>query len=361
MSNPFGVISLGSALASGYFRVSIHGERHYVHRVVAHAFLGPPPSEDAWQVHHKDGNPGNNHVTNLEYVTCSQNHRHSHAGGARQCGGPIRSKPVMYRVAGSNEWTRCPSIKAVALELDVSHGAVSQACKRQAPLKGYELRVAGVHEPELPGEKWKPMQCPLSREEVSGRMLSSLGRLRIRSGHVHSGCTHPLGYRFTGYSSALGRRTEYVHRLVAVTFLGPPPTPQRSQVNHKDGDKQNNALSNLEYVTPAENRAHFLKKRTFENMGKPRSDSKPVWSRACNSNDQWTWHPSILTAARALQVNVGAVSNCIHGKQLRVGAYEFQAANVPETLSGEEWREVNLAALVEEKKKRMQWHSGTST
>ena len=81
LSNRSGALSLGSKGAAGYLRVQIDGCNFYVHRVVAGAFLGPPPSEDAWQVHHKDGNPSNNHISNLEYVTCSQNHCHSHAGG----------------------------------------------------------------------------------------------------------------------------------------------------------------------------------------------------------------------------------------------------------------------------------------
>ena len=48
-----------------------------------------------------------------------------------------------------------------------------------------------------------------------------------------------------------------VHRLVALAFLGQPPTPQH-QVNHIDGDETNNRADNLEWVTPSENKSHFL-------------------------------------------------------------------------------------------------------
>lgn len=199
------------------------------------------------------------------------------------------------------------------------------------------------------------MLCPISGNEVPGRMVSSLGRVKNQAGRIHSGCIRGgyLGARYTP-SSGFGSRIEFVHRLVAFTFLGPPATPQQSHVNHRDGNKQNNAAANLEHVTPAENIAHYWKNRTPRPEGKGMSGSKPVWSRAYTSNDNWTWHPSTTCAAKVLGLRSSLVSRCVHGKQLQTGGHEFRAAHVFQPIAGEEWRKVDVDALLEEKRKRAQ-------
>lgn len=55
-------------------RLTVNGERkkYNVHRLVILAHVGPPPSE-ALQIRHLDGNPHNNHASNLAWGTVSEN------------------------------------------------------------------------------------------------------------------------------------------------------------------------------------------------------------------------------------------------------------------------------------------------
>jgi hypothetical protein len=48
-----------------------------------------------------------------------------------------------------------------------------------------------------------------------------------------------------------------VHTLVIEAFIG--PRPDKMVVNHKDGNKKNSNMNNLEYITQSQNRIHALK------------------------------------------------------------------------------------------------------
>jgi len=61
------------------------------------------------------------------------------------------------------------------------------------------------------------------------------------------------GYRFVGIR---GCKYEMVHRLVAKAFI--PNPGQMPEVNHKDGNKDNNAAANLEWCTRAQNARHAV-------------------------------------------------------------------------------------------------------
>lgn len=67
----------------GYLRVELwkdgKGKKYSVHRLVAMAFI--PNPKDLPQVNHLDGNKANNHYSNLEWATQSENQKHAYSNG----------------------------------------------------------------------------------------------------------------------------------------------------------------------------------------------------------------------------------------------------------------------------------------
>ncbi len=101
-------------------------------------------------------------------------------------------------------------------------------------------------------ETWKPIKGYEGLYEVSdqGRVKSLINKPKEMYLKKHN-----RGYRQVELTNGEERKTYLVHRLVAEAFL---PNPQKyPQVNHIDEDKQNNAVSNLEWCTAKQNRNAF--------------------------------------------------------------------------------------------------------
>jgi predicted DNA-binding protein (UPF0251 family) len=75
------------------------------------------------------------------------------------------------------------------------------------------------------------------------------GDWRVMRPHVSK-----AGYQRIKLCSGPSQQKHTVHKLVATSFLG--PVPDGFQINHKDGNKLNNRLENLEYVTAQQNIQH---------------------------------------------------------------------------------------------------------
>lgn len=69
--------------------------------------------------------------------------------------------------------------------------------------------------------------------------------------------TTTKGYKYIALKKPGQKGIKFLfHRLVMLTFVGSPE--KGMQVNHKDGDKENNHLSNLEYCTSLQNLRHCI-------------------------------------------------------------------------------------------------------
>jgi len=113
-------------------------------------------------------------------------------------------------------------------------------------------------------ENWKkpwPQSCYEVSDHGQVRRLqgysinNTMGGKRKVGGKNLSQKTKKNGYKeVTIYEVPMVGKTVYVHRLVAMAFIG--EIPDGYEVNHKDGNKANNLHNNLEIVTPSGNRLH---------------------------------------------------------------------------------------------------------
>ena len=83
-------------------------------------------------------------------------------------------------------------------------------------------------------------------------------RKRLKSYTINS------GYEAIKLTKEGKKKAFLVHRLVALTFL--PNEEDHPEVNHIDGNKSNNALSNLEWCSRSENKQHALKLGLYDKI-----------------------------------------------------------------------------------------------
>lgn len=102
------------------------------------------------------------------------------------------------------------------------------------------------------------------------------------------------------------RAVKMIHRLVAETFI---PNPDgKPQVNHKDGNRMNNSVENLEWTTCTENSEHAYR----TGLAKPKG-CKPV--RGKNKlTGAVVEYQSVEEAARALKGNPDAIRAALKGR-----------------------------------------------
>lgn len=119
-----------------------------------------------------------------------------------------------------------------------------------------------------------------------------------------------------------------VHRLVAMAFL---PNPNNlPQVNHKDGNKQNNSVDNLEWCEQSYNMKHAYKNGLqipSENQRKAIiNTNKLKQKKVCQIKDGEIINTfsGISEASRQTKISISCISRCCNLKRKSTNGYEWR-------------------------------------
>ena len=171
-------------------------------------------------------------------------------------------------------------------------------------------------------EQWKPI------ERFENYEVSSLGNVRS----LNYGNTEEIralksrknkgGYSIINLHKNGKQYTKIIHRLVAQAFI---PNPEnKKEVNHIDGNKENNAITNLEWCTGKENKQHAWKiglcrpihhtEETKRKLSEMRKGGKNPLSKRVRCITTYEIFGSVVEAAVKYNGDKTGIAKCCRGK-----------------------------------------------
>ena len=145
-----------------------------------------------------------------------------------------------------------------------------------------------------------------------GYSVSTMGRTRRdRDGKIKKHTPDTKGYQMTWINICGKQKLLLVHRLVAQAFL--PNEEHKPAVNHKNGDKSDNRVENLEWVTSRENDIHATRV-----LGKR--------CRAVRCVETGIVYPNSYAASESIGRYKDCVGRCLRGICKTSGGYHWEYA-----------------------------------
>lgn len=290
----------------------VKNQRNFVHVLVAKAFIENP--ENKKTVNHKDHNKTNNNLENLEWATHKEQNNHKRKPKTK----PSKARPVwridkdtkekLERYSSINKAIDWLDKNKIIIKKSKSGAVISKACRGKSKTAyGFKWIYDDIEHFE--NEEWKDIPS----EFVDGNKnykISNYGRFKFVNGKISNG--HKLGDYLV---ISIKYKSYRIHRLIAYTFLENPDN--KNIVNHKDGNKLNNKVENLEWCTQQENVIH-----SFES-GLRRNNENKIVCLDIKGNILKIYN-SQVEASNDLNIDIHAIRNCCDDRYKTVKNYIFK-------------------------------------
>jgi hypothetical protein len=151
------------------------------------------------------------------------------------------------------------------------------------------------------------------------------GRVGYHKGRILSQTITPKGYHKV-YPTLKGKKREFqVHRLVAETFIHNPD--RLPQVNHKNGDKSKNDISNLEWVTNLQNALHANENHLKDTARQAKPVAQYTKAKTAKERKLIAVYRSAYSAAQNVSGDNHKILLVCHGERKSHKGYDWEFIN----------------------------------
>ena len=283
-----------------------------VHRLLCITFI--PNPDNKTEVNHKDKNGLNNNINNLEWNSHQENCIHR-SYGIKNCNNRnikihklnLKTNEIIDTYDSMEDAAKWLVNNKLSKNFNSAKSTICVSVKNNRTSYGFNWKR--VEQMILDNEEWREI---IFDNIYSGYFISSLGRIKNKKNIIMENYKiHHSGYIYT----RINYNKYAIHRLVAMMFI--PNLENKPFVNHIDGNKTNNNLDNLNWVTCKENNIHN------HNMGFVKYYTKKIIQYDLEMNEVNKYN-SIKEASIALNISNTNILGALKKRQKTAGGFIFK-------------------------------------